>query len=372
SATPDVATFYQAKRGRYQLLALPERVSPHSAMPEVSIVDLREELRAGNLSLLSRVLKEKTARALRGGEQVIFFLNRRGAATFIQCRHCGRVFRCPRCQVALNYHLAENSLICHQCSYRAQVPLLCPECHSPHLSFLGTGIQKLEEEVRSSFPQARVLRWDSDTVKGRYAHEEILAKFRNHEADILIGTQMVASGLDLPGVTLVGVVSADSALNLPDFRAGERTFQLLCQVAGRAGRGELSGEVVIQSYAPRHYAISTAVGHNYQAFYEREINYRLRLGNPPFSHLVTFSYVHQSGAIARREAERLKRRILEERDARGIPELRLIGPAPAFIPRLRGRYHWQLTLRSPEVPDFLSQLNLGRGWSVDVDPMGLT
>jgi primosomal protein N' (replication factor Y) len=237
SATPDVETFYHAQRGDYQLLRLPERVTPSegSPLPGVEVVDLRDELKAGNRSLLSRSLSQAMTESLAGGEQVILFLNRRGTATFIQCRRCGFVLRCKRCEVALTYHWAENSLLCHRCNYRTVIPQVCPRCLSRQIKFLGIGTQKLEQEAGQAFPRARLLRWDSDATKGKYSHHEILGKFRAHEADVLIGTQMVAKGLDLPQVTLAGVISADTGLNLPDFRAGERTFQLLCQVAGRAG-----------------------------------------------------------------------------------------------------------------------------------------
>ncbi|MFC2067886.1 primosomal protein N', partial [Chloroflexota bacterium] len=246
SATPDVETFYHTQTGDYQLLRLPERVTPSigSRLPHVEVVDLKDELKAGNRNLFSRSLSAAVEKAVPGGEQVILFLNRRGMATFIQCRNCGAVLRCPRCEIALTYHLNEGILACHQCNYRKPVPQTCPHCQSWKIKFLGVGTQKLEQEAAYTFPQARLLRWDSDTTKGRHSHEEILDKFRAHKADILIGTQMIAKGLDLPLVTLVGVVIADTSLNLPDFRAGERTFQLLCQVAGRAGRGVLSGKAI--------------------------------------------------------------------------------------------------------------------------------
>ncbi|MDI6815312.1 MAG: primosomal protein N', partial [Dehalococcoidales bacterium] len=270
SATPDVETFYHAQKGDYHLLQLPERVTPGegSILPRVKVIDLRQELKAGNRSLFSRSLSQAMAKAVAGGEQVILFLNRRGAATFVQCRSCGFVLRCRRCEVTLTHHSVENVLVCHQCNYRMSVPQVCPRCLSRLIKFLGIGTQKLEQEASHAFPQARLLRWDSDVTRRRYSHEEILGKFRAHEADILIGTQLIAKGLDLPLVTLVGVVSADTGLNLPDFRAGERTFQLLSQVAGRAGRGTLGGQVIIQTYSPQHYSIQAAAKHDYALFYE--------------------------------------------------------------------------------------------------------
>ncbi len=373
SATPDVETFYQAQRGDYRLLQLPRRVTPRdgSAMPQVEVVDLREELKAGNRSLFSRSLSQAMSKAVANGEQVILFLNRRGAATFIQCRSCGFVLRCKRCEVPLTYHLAEDILACHQCNYRMPVPQACPRCLSRRIKFLGIGTQKLEQEAGHDFPQARLLRWDSDVTRGKHSHDEILGKFRAHQADILIGTQMIAKGLDLPLVTLVGVVSADTGLNLPDFRAGERTFQLLSQVAGRAGRGTLGGRVIIQTYAPEHYAIQAAAKHDYASFYDKEIDYRRQLHNPPFTRLARLIYSHTNDALCQREAERMRRLLSQEIDSQGIADIEPIGPAPAYIHRLRGRFRWQLILRGSELSAFLSQIPFPQGWTVDIDPLGL-
>ena len=374
SATPDVETFYHAQQGDYQLLKLPERVTPSvgSPLPQVEVVDLREELKAGNRSLFSRSLSQAIAKAVAGGEQVILFLNRRGAATFIQCRNCGFVLRCRRCEVVLTHHLAGDVLVCHQCNYRMSVPQVCPRCLSRRIKFLGIGTQKLEQETGYTFPQARLLRWDSDVTKrGKYSHQERLNKFRAHEADVLIGTQMIAKGLDLPLVTLVGVINADIALNLPDFRAGEKTFQLLSQVAGRAGRGTLWGQVIIQTYAPEHYAIKAAAKHDYALFYNKEITYRRQLHNPPFTQLVSLVYSHTSDALCQRQAERMKRLLIAERDSKGVADLSIIGPAPAFIHRLRGRFRWQIILRGSELSAFLSQIPVPQGWTVDIDPVSL-
>ncbi len=373
SATPDVATFYHAQRGDYHLLRLPERVTPRqsSPLPRVEVVDLREELKAGNRSLFSRSLSQAIARAVTDGEQVILFLNRRGAATFIQCRNCGLVLRCRRCEVTLTYHLAEDTLVCHQCNYRIPVPQHCPRCLSQRIKFLGVGTQKLEQETSHTFSQARLLRWDSDATRRKYSHQEILNKFRAHQADILIGTQMITKGLDLPQVTLVGVVSADTGLNLPDFRAGERTFQLLSQVAGRAGRGPSGGQAIFQTYSPEHYAIQAAAKHDYTLFYDKEIDYRRQLHNPPFSQLASLIYTHTNDALCQREAERMKHLIIEERDSKGIADISVIGPAPAFIHRLRGRFRWQLILRGSEPSAFLSPVPIPQGWTVDIDPVGL-
>ncbi len=373
SATPDVETFYHAERGDYHRLSLPKRVTPSegAALPQVEVVDLREELKAGNRSIFSRSLSAAIAQALANQEQVILFLNRRGGANFVQCRHCGFVLRCRRCGIALTQHPAEDALICHQCNYKTSVPQVCPRCSSPRIKFLGVGTQKVEQEARHAFPQARLLRWDSDTTRQQHSHQAILDQFRAHQADILIGTQMIAKGLDLPLVTLVGVVSADTSLNLPDFRAGERTFQLLSQVAGRAGRGPLGGRVIIQTYSPEHYAIQAAARHDYALFYNQEITYRRQLHHPPFTRLARLIYRHTNDLLCQREAERMKQLIIQERDSRGIAGLSLIGPTPTFMHRLRGRFHWQLILRGTELAAFLSPIPLPPGWTVDIDPVGL-
>ncbi|MGD1039675.1 MAG: primosomal protein N' [Dehalococcoidales bacterium] len=373
SATPSVETYYRALRGDYQLLELPDRVVPqvNAPLPEVTVADMREELKAGNRSMFSRVLTQGLEKVLAKKEQAILFLNRRGSATTIECRNCGFVVKCKRCDIPMTYHLDSDLLVCHRCNNKMKPPKTCPNCLSPRIRYLGIGTEKLIQEVQAMFPQARLLRWDSDATQKKDAHRDILNKFRNHEADILIGTQMVVKGLDLPLVTLVGVVLADTSLNLPDFRAGERTFQLLCQVAGRAGRGESGGEVVIQTYNPEHYAIQAAAKHDYKSFYEQEINFRKELKEPPFVQLATLTFVHPNDNRCREEAEKTAKKITEERDARGIPDLNLIGPAPAFMHRLRGRYRWQIIVRGEELSAFLKNITLAQGWTIDIDPVGL-
>ena len=373
SATPSVETYYRASRGDYQLLELPDRVVPqvNAPLPEVTVADMREELKAGNRSMFSRVLTQGLENVLTKKEQAILFLNRRGSATIIECRNCGLVVKCKRCDIPMTYHLDSDLLVCHRCNNKMKPPQVCPNCLSPRIRYLGIGTEKLIQEVQSMLPQARLLRWDSDATQNKDAHHDILNKFRNYEADILIGTQMVAKGLDLPRVTLVGVVLADTSLNLPDFRAGERTFQLLCQVAGRAGRGESGGEVVIQTYNPEHYAIKAAAKHDYKSFYEREINFRKELKEPPFVQLAALTFVHHNDNHCREEAVKTAKKITEERDARGIPDLDLIGPAPAFMHRLRGRYRWQIIVRGEELSAFLKNIPLTQGWTIDIDPVGL-
>jgi len=373
SATPDIESFYKAQMGVYHLVQLKERITPrgYSPLPKVNIVDMKEELKAGNTSLFSRSLLTAMKESLAQGEQIILFLNRRGTATFIQCPNCAFVFRCPRCSVALTYHSVEKNLTCHRCHYAIPVPQTCPQCFNRRLKFLGIGTQRVADEVRQFLPKVRLLRWDSDVITKRYAHEELLNSFRDHRADILIGTQMIAKGLDLPQVTLAGVVNADTGLNLPDFRAGERTFQLSCQVAGRAGRGLKAGEVIIQTYSPENYAIRAAAKHDYVSFYNQEIDYRRQYNYPPFSHFIRLAYSHTNNDLCRREAEKMSYAILDEREKRGITGLNLIGPVPAFAARVRGRYRWQLILRGSDPAQVLSGMTLPQGWTIDVDPVGI-
>ena len=375
SATPDVTTYYRSQIGDYRILELPERIAKgkrgeETCLPKVEVVDLREELKAGNRSIFSRSLTAGMEQALAAREQVILFLNRRGTATFVQCRDCGYVLRCKRCDVSLSYHSAGDDMVCHQCNNRMAVPDCCPQCGSRRIKFLGIGTQKVEEETSRAFPEASLLRWDRDVTRGKHSHEEILDKFLAHEADVLIGTQMIAKGLDLPLVTLVGVINADISLHLPDFRASERTFQILSQVAGRAGRGILAGHVIVQSYTPEHYAIVCAAKHDYHCFYEREIALRRQYLNPPFSRLVRLLYTNPNNAVCQREAQRMHRLLTEERDSWGM-DVSLIGPSPVFIQRVRGRFRWQIILRGDAPVRLLAELPIPQGWIVDVDPVSL-
>jgi primosomal protein N' (replication factor Y) len=372
SATPDVETYYRAER-EFMILSLPQRVTPDegSPLPAVEIVDMKQELMTGNRSIFSRPLAQAIDEEVANRHQVLLFLNRRGGATFVQCRKCGYVIRCKRCDVSLTYHTDENQLVCHQCNYHTPVPLVCPRCSSRSIKFVGIGTQKVEQEAGLAFPFARLMRWDSDVIREGVTHERILNDFRDHKADILIGTQIIAKGHDLPLVTLVGVINADTSLNLPDFRANERTFQLLSQVAGRAGRGISGGRVVIQTYSPENYAIQAAARHDYTLFYNQEMAYRLQLNDPPFSHLVRLVFTHSNEIRCREEAGKMARTITLERDAAGIAGLSVIGPAPSYIPRVRGRFHWQLVLRGHDPSLVLSRITIPQGWTVDVDPVGI-
>jgi len=381
SATPDLESYHRARAGRYRLLALPERVQPSGEgaarvctvrpLPEVEVVDLRRELKEGNRGIFSRSLGRAVAEALAAGEQVILFLNRRGAASFVQCRDCGHVPVCSACAVSLTYHAAEERLVCHHCHRGRRLPERCPQCQSARIRFLGIGTQKVEEEAGRAFPGARLLRWDRDVTRQRGSHERILTRFLAHEADILIGTQMVAKGLDIPAVTLVGVISADVGLNLPDFRSGERSFQLLEQVAGRAGRGPRGGRVIIQTYPPNHYAVEAAARHDYAGFYEHEASLRRRLGYPPFGRLARLIFAHTNPLYAQEQALRLAKTLRREKDVQGIPHLDILGPAPSFVPKMRGRHRWQILLRGGDPGELLRELSFPQGWTVDVDPVSL-
>ncbi|MCX6012750.1 MAG: primosomal protein N', partial [Chloroflexi bacterium] len=305
SATPDVTTYFHCKNGEYELLQLPERIARENrkGLPEVELVDMRKELKAGNRSIFSNSLSQSISRALFAGEQIILFLNRRGSASFVQCRDCGFVIQCRRCKVSLTYHSAEGDMICHQCNYRIKPAATCPNCLSRRIKYFGIGTQRVAEEAGNTFSGARILRWDRDVTQGKHSHEKILNQFLNHEADILVGTQMIAKGLDLPLVTVVGIISADTALNIPDFRAGERTFQLITQVAGRAGRDLKAGKVIIQTYSPEHYAIDAAARYDYATFYKKELIYRRENNNPPYQRMARLLYSHTNEDHCRQESQ---------------------------------------------------------------------
>lgn len=392
SATPALETYYAARRGEIELLALPKRIRTGPAeraaaptllaeangdLPPVRVVDMRQELRAGNRSIFSRPLVSSLRHVLAAGQQAILYLNRRGAATFVMCRDCGHIATCPRCRVPLTYHSAGETLVCHHCNRRYPIPLLCPECQSKRIRFFGAGTEHVEEAVKLEFPQARTLRWDRDVTGARGSHDAILARFVAHEADVLIGTQMIAKGLDLPLVTLVGVIAADVGLFLPDFRAGERTFQLLTQVAGRAGRSVLGGEVIVQTYHPDHYAVLAASRHDYEEFYRQEIAFRRAQGYPPMRRLARLVYHHSKREQAQAAATQLAAVLQAEiagpaQEAQpAFPDTDLIGPAPCFFTMQRGEYRWQIIVRSPDPAALLRRIPLPLGWRLDIDPVDL-
>lgn len=386
SATPSLESYYAAQQGELTLLNMPRRVIGHgvvapgqaerapvaySDMPPVEVVDMRLELRAGNRSILSRSLQAELHATLDADQQAILFLNRRGSRTFVMCRDCGEVQKCPRCDIPLTYHDRAEQLVCHHCNRRYPIPTICPTCNSKRIRYFGSGTQRIEDLVHEIAPRARVLRWDADTARGRGGHEQILERFARHEADVLVGTQMIAKGLDLPLVTLVGVVAADVGLYLPDFRAGERTFQLLTQVAGRAGRSRHGGRVVIQSYAPDHYVVQAAAQHDYAAFYRRELGYRQEYGYPPQRRMARLVYWDKKLDKAEAAAEAMAATVRARLDVLGLgpDRVSLIGPAPAFFARFAGQYRWQLLLLGEDPAAVLRGLTFPFGWRVDIDPV---
>lgn len=376
SATPDVVSYQRARNGRYQLVQLDKRVRPAETasgwnlgmLAAVEVVDLGGELRENNRGIFSRRLAAALEETLAAGEQAILFLNRRGAASFVLCRDCGHVPHCRRCAISLTYHSTTQRLICHQCNRSRRAPARCPRCRGSRIRYLGLGAQRIEEEVRQRFPQARVLRWDRDAARRAEDHLRIFEQLKRGEADVLVGTQMVAKSLDLAQVTLVGIVNADISLNLPDYRSSERAFQILTQVSGRAGRGERPGRVILQTYAPNNYVIQSAAAHDYAAFFAKELSHRREGAYPPFARLTRLVYAHSSERVAEREARQLGlelRRLIRERTLLGSG---VVGPVPCLVAQLRGRWRWQLLLRCPDPAALLHDLALPAGWSIDVDP----
>ena len=373
SATPSLESFHAAQNGRHRLLRLPSRIEERP-LPRVRVVDMRAA--SPRPAMLSTALRQGIAQRLRAGEQTILFLNRRGYATFLLCPACGEAVRCPDCRVALTYHRESRQVRCHHCGLAAVAPTTCARCGGHQIRFSGFGTERVERELARIFPHARPGRLDRDTTAAKGAHVEIVSRFRRAETNILIGTQMVAKGFDFPGVTLVGVISADLALNLPDFRAGERTFQLLTQVSGRSGRGDKEGEVIVQTYRPDHYAIRAAAQQDYDAFYAQEIETRRELRYPPFSHLVSLVVSDEAEQEAAHRADRLAAAV---RAAAGELGVDVLGPAPAPIARLRGRYRWHLLVRGSGgelqrvVRQALTSVGAAgaQGVVVDVDPVSL-
>ncbi|GAA4716001.1 primosomal protein N' [Brevibacillus fulvus] len=355
SATPSLETYALATRGRYQLLTMNERVG-NRPLPQVHVVDMREELLKQNRSMFSQTLYQMIEQRLQNGEQIVLFLNRRGFSTFVMCRSCGYTLTCVHCDISLTYHRTNHTARCHYCGYTIKQPDHCPECQSSHIRFFGTGTQKVEEELSRLFPGIRVIRMDVDTTSRKGAHEELLDRFRRGQGDVLLGTQMIAKGLDFPRVTLVGVIAADTSLHLPDFRAAEKTFQLLTQVGGRAGRHELRGDVVIQTYTPEHYSIRHATKHDYLSFYEEEMLNRKRTGYPPYYRLVLISFSHEQLPVLIQGAQT----VADYLKARLQPSTILLGPVASPIPRIKDRFRFQLMLKyrdEPKLIDMLGQMN---------------
>jgi primosomal protein N' (replication factor Y) len=367
SATPSVVTYHAAVSGEMALAKLSKRVRGRDA--EVELVDMRDEAASGNRQPLSRRLVEVIGQTLDNEEQVILYLNRRGMATFVLCRDCGKSVQCLGCSVALVQHAEIDGLVCHYCGYSRAMPSVCDHCGSRNIRGMGMGTQRLEGIVKKLWPQARVLRLDSDAAKGPDSYFDIWETFSERRADILVGTQLVARGLDLPAVTCVGVVDADLPLHFPDYRSAENTFSLVVQVAGRAGRDGRSSRVVVQTSNPDHYSLRCAAANDYEGFYAAELPSRKAFSFPPFADLVVLTRTDaddaKAAASAREAAQSLATGLLKE----GIEGIRVMGPAPAFIHRLRGEYRWQVTLKGEGLQRAQHLAPRGKGWSYDVDPV---
>ncbi|NLM97840.1 MAG: primosomal protein N', partial [Halanaerobiaceae bacterium] len=374
SATPALESYYLARKGVFILSELPDRIS-QQGLPPVEIVDMREELKKGNTGIFSARLQKLICDALQKKRQAIIFLNRRGYVNFVFCRQCGLAVKCTNCDISLTYHADIKRLSCHYCNWTMKLPETCPECGSVYLGEYGFGTERLEEELGNLFPGAVVERMDIDTVARKASHQKILSRFENGEIDILVGTQMIAKGHDYPNVAVVGVISADTMLNIPDFRSAERAFQLLTQAAGRTGRGEKGGQVIIQTYNPDHYSIKAACKHDYREFYDKEISIRKQFQYPPFTLLVNIiikgpdeKEVISSSSELYRFLQRYKSLILE-----------ILGPAPAGIRKIRKQYRWQIIMKfngykkrnfvlSGIREEFLNKFKKDVVFRIDVDP----
>ena len=348
SATPSLESYYNAQRGKYALCQLKERVAKQK-LPNVKIVDLTEERKAGNRNFLSSRLRTLLQDRMDKGEQALLFLNRRGFSTFVKCQDCGHIEKCPHCDITLTFHRTDFSLRCHYCSYQKKAPNLCPNCQGHRFMYKGAGTQKIEEELKEHLPKALMERMDLDTTVKKGAHKKLLSDFGKKKFGILLGTQMITKGLDFPDVTLVGVISADTGLDLPDFRSKERTFQLLTQVAGRAGRGTLEGEVIVQTYYPEDWTIKLAASHDFEEFYLKELEQRRELGYPPFNHLILVVFSGKSlrkvTSCAQNFSSTLKRRMKSGRQKRA----EILGPAPAPLSKIKNQYRWQLLIKTKSI-----------------------
>lgn len=378
SATPSMESCFRTKTGEITFLSMPHRVGD-VPLPHASCVDMRKELRSGNRGVLSRALRTLIESTIQKGEQAIIMLNRRGFSTFVLCRDCGEVLRCKNCGLPLVFH-TNGHLVCHHCDTHEPVPDVCPKCGSRRIRYFGSGTEKLEQELHALMPAARIIRMDRDTTTAKFSHQNILDAFRNQEYDILLGTQMVAKGHDIPNVTAVGIISADAALNVPDFRAAERCFMLITQTAGRAGRHGTRGNVIIQAYNPDHYAITCGIAQDYEHFYEREIALREELFYPPISRMVKLLYQNTDKEIAEQEARAFIDRFREvfksqaEEKGRMLQQNQIIGPSPAMVACFRGTYRFVVLIKTrtlAKVQEFLREegLHLQTNVAIDIDPI---
>ena len=341
SATPSIETYYRALTGEMKLLELNSRVD-NKAMPPMKVIDMRNELKGGNKSLFSRELFIAIQERLKRKEQIILFLNRRGFSTFVSCRSCGYVFKCDECDISMTYH-KNGLLICHYCGKTKREPIECPKCHSKYVKFFGAGTQRVEEEVKKYFNNVRILRMDVDTTRDKHSYERIYNTFKNGEADILIGTQMVSKGLDFKNVTLVGILAADMSINIPDYRAAERTFQIITQVAGRAGRGDKQGEVLIQTYTPQHYSLQYAVNYDYEGFYEKEFTVRAMMKYPPFGKLLLINGTSKKEELLKNFMHKITMMIKPL--VENCLDIEILGPIPCMISKVKENYRWQIVIK---------------------------
>lgn len=375
SATPDLESYYLAKNGTYTLLPLTHRAKAGSHLPEVFIADMRAELQNGNRSVLSALLRDKLEKTVAAGRQAIILLNRRGFSTFVLCRDCGEALTCPHCAVSLVYHAKKQLMECHYCGYTEPVPTVCPHCGSKRIKFFGTGTEKAEQEIGTLSENIKILRMDQDSTRGKFAQDRILKEFAAGEYNVLLGTQMVAKGHDIPNVTLVGVLSADSQLNLPDYRSGERCFALLTQAAGRAGRGDKPGQVVFQAYDAENPILALAASQDYDGFAQMELANRKELGYPPFTRLLKITVQHKRQEEALATAQKIVN-ALEAWQMESGQALEILGPFPAIIARIKEIYRINILLKSPRmkaVKDFLrtSEFRDRKNVFFDVDPLSV-
>jgi len=382
SATPNVELYFRAQHNKWTVINLDKRIATQNKnvedrlkvsflpLPNVEVVDMREELQQGNRSIFSRALQEALRKVIDEQQQAILFLNRRGSATIIFCRDCGYTVQCPRCDFPLTYHQDTHRLMCHTCGYTRNQMKKCPECGSTRIRQYGMGTERVEQALFELIPSARILRWDADTAAGKQSEAIILSHFKRHNADVLVGTQMLAKGLDLPLVTLVGAIMADVGLNFPDYRAGERAFQLLTQVAGRAGRSRLGGRAILQTFQPEHYAIEYAAEHDFMGFYRAELAHRRDLQYPPFSRIIRFETRDLNKKIAEERAMDLASQISELVSDSADKTLQMIGPAPPYFGKRSGYYRWQIILKGNRPELLVKQLKLD-AWRIDVNPPSL-
>lgn len=353
SATPSIETYYRCMKDEIQLFTLNKRAD-NALMPKIHIVDMREELIKNNKSIFSEELHKGISNSLNNKEQIILFLNRRGFSTFVSCRKCGYVFKCDSCDISLTYHSNGNYLSCHYCGKKYQISKTCPQCGSRYVKHFGVGTEKIQEEIRRVFPTARVMRMDFDTTRKKNSHEFIYNAFKNGEADILIGTQMVTKGLDFKNVTLVGVIAADMSLNLPDFRSSERTFQLMTQVAGRAGRGKKKGNVIIQTYNPEHYSIEYAALNDFQDFYKEEIGIRYNMNYPPFSKILCINMSSKNENLLIKSIQNIG--IILKNILKNSDKIEMLGPCPCILSKIKEHYRWQIIIKGNFDNSFASNI----------------